>query len=468
MKKNNSVESTSILILGLGGMGYYLARRLVHEGYLVTAIESDSRIIKHANENLDARVISGNAMSIDCWKEASAEKSDYLIAVTNNDAVNMVACLIGEKLNIPNKIARIRSMDFGGDGCILSDRDLKVDLIIHPEELAAQEFSRLIKLRSGNDIVDVANEEIEIMAIRINEKSPLANRSLKDIAREYNEFRFRVVAIARGITTLIPGGEDQLLPQDLAFLMVCRQNLKRLMEITGVGQQKRNRVMIMGGSLVGRRLAELLGKSVKVTLIEKDDHLAEELSFALPHAEVLHGDGSESEVLTSAGLLEMDTFITATSQNETNIMTCVLAKHLMDSQNGEGGRNKGKCISLVNKEEYLVLAGTMGSDIALNMHILAGNEILKFIRRGELLSVAHLHALDADVVEIVAAPGSPITRRPLSELSPFYYGKVMIGGIHRDGSWRVAVGDTQIVENERVIAVCLSPHLKEVQKLFLA
>jgi trk system potassium uptake protein len=226
--------------------------------------------------------------------------------------------------------------------------------------------------------------------------------------------------------------------------------------------------MIMGGSIVGRRLAELLGKSVKVTLIEKDERLAEDLSFALPNTEVLHGDGSESDVLTSAGLLEMDTFITATSQNETNIMTCVLAKHLMDSQNGDTGRNKGKCISLVNKEEYLVLAGTMGSDIALNMHILAGNEILKFIRRGELLSVAHLHALDADVVEIVAAPGSPITRKPLSELSPVYYGKVMIGAIHRDGSWRVAVGDTQIVENERVIAVCLSPHLKEVQKLFLA
>jgi trk system potassium uptake protein len=468
MRKNKSVESTSILILGLGGMGYYLARRLVHEGYIVTAIESDSQIIRHTNENLDARIIGGNAMSIECWKEADAAQFDYLIAVTDNDAVNMMACLIAEKFGIPNKIARVRSLDFGGDDSILNTDDLKVDLIIHPEELAAQEFSKLIKLRSGNDIIDVADGQIQVMAIRIHEKSPLAHKKLKDLAKEYHEFRFRLVAIARGITTLIPGGEHDLLPQDLAFLMVRNENLPRLMEITGTGKEKRHHVMIMGGSLVGRRLAELLGKTVKVTLIEKDERLAEELSFSLPDTEVLHGDGSDSGVLLSAGLFEMDTFITATSQNETNIMTCVLAKHLMDSRDDRASGRKGKCISLVNKEEYLVLAGTMGSDIALNMHILAGSEILKFIRRGELLSVAHLHALDADVVEIVAAPGSPITREPLSKLAPSYYGKVMIGAIHRGGAWQVAIGDTQILSNERAIVVCRSPNLKEVQKLFLS
>ncbi|MDX1708019.1 MAG: TrkA C-terminal domain-containing protein, partial [Desulfobacterales bacterium] len=149
-------------------------------------------------------------------------------------------------------------------------------------------------------------------------------------------------------------------------------------------------------------------------------------------------------------------------------MSCVLAKHLMNSPNGRLGGKQGKCIALVNKEDYLVLASTMGSDIALNKKILAGNEILKFIRRGELLSVAHLHGFDAEVVEIAAATNSPITRKPLSKLDSFYYGKIMIGGIHRDGRWQVAVGDTHIQSNERVIVVCLSQHLKDVQTLFLA
>jgi trk system potassium uptake protein TrkA len=240
------------------------------------------------------------------------------------------------------------------------------------------------------------------------------------------------------------------------------------MGMTGVEKQKRHRVMILGGGLVGRRLAELLGKTVEVRLIEKDEQFAQELSHELPNTEVLHGDGSDSDVLVSAGLLEMDTFITATGENETNIMGCVLAKHLMNSHNGSLRGKQRKTIALVNKEDYLVLAATMGSDIALNKKILAGNEILKFIRRGELLSVAHLHGFDAEVVEIVAAPNSPITRKPLSKMDPSYYGKIMVGAIHRDGAWQVAVGDTHIQSDERVIVVCVSHHLKDVQKLFLA
>ena len=468
MNGKKPAESTHILILGLGGVGFYLAKRLVHEGYAITVIESDGAMIRHADGSLDARLIQGNAMSIECLREAGARKMDYLIAVTNNDAVNMLACLIADRFGIPRKIARVRSTEWGAEDSILNARDLKIDLIIHPEELAAQEIFRLIKLRAGNDIIDVAEGQIQVMATRIHEKSPLAYRKLKDISKEYPDFPFRVVAIARGITTLIPGGEQELLPQDQVFLLAGNENLSRLMGITGVEQEKRHRVMILGGGLVGRRLAELLGKSVEVRLIEKDERFAQDLSFELSNTEVLHGDGSDSDVLVSAGLLEMDTFITATGENETNIMSCVLAKHLMNSPKGQTRGRQGKCIALVNKEDYLVLAATMGSDIVLNKKMLAGNEILKFIRWGELLSVAHLHGFDAEVVEIVAAPNSPITRKPLSKLDSYYYGKIMIGGIHRGGVWQVAVGDTHIQSDERVIVVCTSPHLKDVQKLFLA
>jgi trk system potassium uptake protein TrkA len=468
MNGNKPAKSTNILILGLGGVGYYLAKRLVHEGYAITAIESDNGMIRHADGIVDARLIKGNSMSIECWREADAAKMDYLIAVTDNDAVNMMACMIADRFKIPRKIARVRSMEFGGEESLLTAEDLKIDLIIHPEELAAQEIFRLIKLRAGNDIIDVAEGQIQVLATRINEKSPLAYRTLKDIAKEFGEFPFRVVAIARGIATLIPGGEEELQPQDQAFFMASDEHLSQLMGLTGVEQQKRHKVMILGGGLVGRRLAELLGKTVEVRLIEKDEHCAQELSSELSSAEVLLGDGSDSNVLHSAGLLEMDTFITATGENETNIMSCVLAKHLMNSHNGRTPGKQRKCIALVNKEDYLVLASSMGSDIALNKKILAGNEILKFIRRGELLSVAHLHGLDAEVVEIVAAPNSPITRKPLSKLDPTYYGKIMIGSIYRDGAWQVAVGDTHIQSDERVIVICLSQHLRDVQKLFLA
>ncbi len=468
MRENKPAKSTNILILGLGGVGFYLAKRLVHEGYAITAIEPDSALIRHADANIDARLIQGNAMSIERWKEADAGKMDYLIAVTNNDAVNMMTCQIGDRFGIPRKIARVRSTDFGSKNSILNARDLKIDLIIHPEELAAQEVFRLIKLRAGNDIIEAAKGKIQAMATRIHEKSPLAYRKLKDISKEYSEFPFRIVAIARGITTLIPSGEDELHPQDQAFFMASNKNLSRLMSLTGVEQQKRHRVMIIGGGLIGRRLAELLGKTVNVRLIEKNEEIAKELSYDLKNADILNGDGSDSDVLIAAGLLQMDTFITATGENETNIMSCVLAKHLMTSQSGQKKTKQSKSIALVNKEDYVVLATTMGSDLALNKKILAGNKILKFIRRGELISVAHLHGFDAEMVEIVAAENSPITRKPLSKIGSYYNGKIMVGGIHRDGTWQVAVGDTHIRNNERVIVICMSQNLKDVQKLFLA
>ena len=468
MALRKSTEATNILILGLGGVGLYLAKRLVHEGYAITAIESEGGLIRQADGSLDARLIQGNAMSIKCWHEANADKMDYLIAVTDNDAVNMMASLIADRFGIQCKIARVRSLEFGDEDSILNTKDLKIDLLIHPEELAAQEIVRLIKLRAGNDIIDVAEGQIQVMATRIHEASPLAYRSLKDISQEYRDFPFRIVAVARGITTIIPGGEHELLPQDQAFFMASNENLPKLMEMTDVQQQKRHRVMILGGGLVGRRLAELLGKSFDVRLIEKDEKCAQELSFALDNAEVLHGDGSDSNVLLAAGLLDMDTFITATGENEANIMSCVLATHIMNTQNNQSYAKQKKCIALVNKEDYLVLAATMGSEIALNKKILAGNDLLKFIRRGELISVAHLHGFEAEVVELVAAPDSPITRKPLSKLDTSFYGKIMIGAIHRDGAWQVAVGDTHIHSDERVIVVCRSPHLKDVQKLFLA
>ncbi len=467
MFTKKTTPSENILILGLGGVGYYLAKRLIHEGYAITTIESDSRLIRYADGGIDARLIKGNALSIECWKEANAEKMDFLIAVTDNDAVNMLSSMIADRFGIQRKIARVRSLDFGNEDSILNAEDLKIDLLIHPEELAAQEIVRLIKLRAGNEIIDIAQGQLQVMATRIHETSPLPHRKLKEISQIHHDFPFRVVAIARGITTIIPGGEHEILPQDQVFIMASNEDLSRLMELTGVKKHRTHRVMILGGGLVGSRVAELLGKTFEVKLIEKDDKRAEELSSTLKNAEILHGDGSDVNVLALAGLLDIDTFITSTGENETNIMSCLLAKHLMNDQNrGLEGKQK-RTIALVNKEDYLVLASTIGLDIALNKKILAGTEILKFIRRGELLSVAHLHGFDAEVVELVAAPNSSITRKPLAKLDPSLQGKMIIGGVFRNGEWEIAVGDTHIHDNERVIVVCTSLQLKDVRKIFL-
>jgi len=461
-KKAKSAEN--ILILGLGGVGFYLAKRLTHEGYAVTVIEQDSKKISHADGILDARILKGNAMNTNCWKEANVKNMDYLIAVTDNDAVNILAAIIGDRFGIPRKIARVRSLEMCTNNSVLNMEDLKLDLIIHPEELASQEIVRLVKRTAGNEIIDIAEGQMQVMATRIHEASPLANKSLHEISREYKDLFFRVLAIVRETTTIVPGGNNRIKPNDQILIMAKPEALIQLMELTGVKRHNRHRVMILGGGLIGSRVAELLGKSVRVKLLERNDFDAKELSLALEHTEVLHGDGSNAEVLDTAGLADMDTFITATQDDETNVMTSLLAKNLINRKNPN---NQAKTIAMVNKEEYLVLSSTIGLDIALNKKILAGNEIIKYIRRGELLSVAHLHGFDMDIVEFQVPKGAQICKTPLKKMDSFFNGKILIGTYFRDNQWEIAIGDTHLQEGDRAIAVCGSMMLKDLQKLFM-
>jgi trk system potassium uptake protein TrkA len=455
-------------VLGLGGVGHYLTKRLAHDGHAVTAIERDRKLIRRVEGDVDARLIQGDALRARCWKEAGASGIDYLIAVTDNDAINMLASMIADRSGIKRKIARIRSPDFGAKGSMLTPEDMKIDLVIHPEELTAQEIVRLVKLRAGNVVIDIGQGQMGVMATRVQESSQLAHKIVKEVSYTYRDFRFRIVSMARGIKTIIPDGDEEILPGDQLFMLTRTEDLPRLMELAEVEPERHHRVMILGGGLVGTRVAELLEGSFEVKLIEQNERRAEELCNQLENVEVLHvlhGDGSDADTLTQAGLLDMDTLITATPNNETNIMSCLLAKHLMsESGNGVGARHS-KTIALVNKEEYLVLAGTMGADVALDKKVLAANEILKYIRRGKLLSVAHLHGFDAEVVEIVADEGAPITRAPLKKMRDLR-GKVVIGGVCDGDAWRIAVGTTHIQPGNRAIAICRSRQLKELQDLF--
>ena len=460
------MEIKNVLILGIGGVGYHLARRLIHEGYDVTIIEADADLIRFANENLDARVISGNAMEHGCWKAARAEKMDLLLAVTNNDSLNMLASLIADRFGIPRKIARVRSLDFGGEDSLLSTEHIKTDLLIHPEELVAQEIARLVRRTAANDVIQIGQGQMKVFGMRVLENSSLVNKSIKEISELYPNIPLRIITIARGITTIIPKQDEIIYPYDTVFIMLIGEDLPKLMSVMGIQQRNIYRVMILGGGMVGRRVAELLEKYVKVTLIEKDAKKAEELSTSLKNTEVLNGDGTDANILIMAGLMDMETYIATTSKNETNIISCLLAKHLMNKQNRDPNGGLGKTIALVNKEDYLVLSSTIGLDVALSAKISAANEILKFIHRGGLLSVAHLHGVDAEVVEFEASAESPIVRKPLHKLSSILGDGILIGGIIRDNTWNVAMENTQIQDKDRVIVVCTSHALKDVRRLF--
>jgi trk system potassium uptake protein TrkA len=459
-------KSENILILGLGGVGFYLAKRLSHEGHAITAIEQSRQLIRRADGEVDARLIRGDALSFSTWGEANAAEMDYLIAVTDNDSVNILGSLIAERCGVGCKIARVRSLELWDENAILTAEDLKIDLVIRPEELTAQEIARLLTVRAGNVVFDIAEGQMQVVGMRVDESSPFAKKNLKELSKRYDDSYFRVVSIARGINTIIPSGDEELRPGDNAYLLTRTEHVPRLMEATGVPEATRHRVLIIGGGLVGSRVAQLLESTFPVRLLERDEQRAEELTHSLENTEILHGDGSKRDVLLQAGLLDMDTVVAATGENETNIMSCVLARSVVEDHAGADGLKKIKTIALVGREEYLVLASTMGSDIVLSKKILAANEILKYIRRGQLLSVAHLHGFEADVVEMVVGDEAPITRKPLYQIDGLK-GRIILGGYARGETWQTAVGSTQLMPGDLVLAVCKSDDLREAQRLIL-
>jgi len=459
-------QEDNTLILGIGGIGMHLAQRLVHEGYPVTVIESDLELIEKAKESLDARLIFGSAMELSSWRDAQAGDMGLMIATTNEDSTNMMSSLIADRFGIVRKIVRTRSIDLV-DGSILSPMDLKVDLLVHPEELVAQEIYRLVKRASCNDLTPVGEGNMRVLAMRIHENSPLLFKSPKELSENLSDYNFRVVAIARGISTIIPQADEQILPFDQVFIMARTEDMIPLLDMMEIEHKKIENLLILGGGLVGGRVAELLEKEVEIKIIENNPERAEKLASNLKDTEVIYGDGTDANLLVMSGLDSTESFIATTGNNETNIISCLLAKHLMNKDNRTKNGGLGKTVALVNKEDYLVLASTIGLDIALNAKISAANEILKFVRRGELLSVAHLHGVDAEVVELIAEPNSEIARKSLKNLSNYFRkNKILIGGVEQDGVWKVAVGNTEIEPNNRVVAVCSSQNLNKVRQLF--
>lgn len=457
----------NILVIGLGGVGLHLTQRLVHDGYGVTVIESNSQLISSVNDKIDAKIIEGNAMELACWKRAKAETMDLSIAVTNEDAVNMIVSIIADRFGIPRKVARVRSPEYGYENSFLNKNDFKIDLVIHPEELVAQEMARLVMRVSANDVVDIGEGEMKVFAIRVNQDCPLVNKTLKEISLLHSDFQFKIVAVARGIATIIPGEDDTILANDQVFIMLNGSNMPHLMSLMSVREQRIHKVMIVGGGMVGARVAQLLGKDVKITLIENDKEHAEELASSLKNTDVLLGDGTDVNVMVLGGLMEMDTFIATTGNNETNIISCLLAKHIMNRTNVDANAKEGKTIALVKKEDYLVLASTIGLDVALNKKISAADEIMKFIRMGELFSLAHLHGVDAEVIELAAAPRSQITKKPLRKMQAMLQEKqILIAGVVRNGLCELTDENTVIEPNDLAVVVSATKSLKEARELF--
>jgi trk system potassium uptake protein TrkA len=275
-----------------------------------------------------------------------------------------------------------------------------------------------------------------------------------EVTEEYHTNDFRVVAIYRNFKTIIPSGSDRFLPNDQVFVITTQKGIETVLKLSGKENIKFENIMILGGGKIGRRVARLLEETMKVKLIESDEDKSFELADMLKHTLVIKGDGRDIDLLAQEGIVDMDAFIALTEDAETNIITCLMAKHL----------GVTKAIALVDKVDYIPLTQTIGLDSLINKKLIAANSISRFIRKGEVLAIASLEGIDAEVLEYVAAAGSPVVKNKVKDLH--FPKDAIIGGVIRGDESFITVGDSQIKPNDKVVVVALPGSVKKIVKFF--
>lgn len=443
-----------IVIVGAGEVGFYLAQRLSLEKHELVIIDVDPEKCAHAQEALDVSVIQGNASDQSVLKEAGLESADMLIAASGVDEINLIACMVASKLGVKRKIARVRNPDYYEEKSILKPEDLGVDLFIHPEEEVIEEITRLLMRASASEVVEFENGKIVVVGLKLDDRCPNLNKPLKEVGSEEERRNVRVVAMLKGDKTIIPTGEDYFSKNDQLFVIAKKESLSHVLSLTGKTDQKLDRIMILGGGKIGRGLAEKLERQMEVTLVESNREKSVRIASQLKRTAVYQADGMEIDTLAREGLLNMDAFIAVTSDDENNILSCLLAKHL----------GIHKTIALVNKQTYLPLLPVIGIDSTVNVRLSTANAILRFIRRGAILSAATFHGIDAEAIEFEVMRSSRVIGKPLKDLG-LPKGS-LVAAVVRQGEVFIPYGKSVLEPGDKVIVFALPKAISAIEKRF--
>ncbi|MCI0706071.1 MAG: Trk system potassium transporter TrkA [Ignavibacteriae bacterium] len=443
-----------IIIVGAGEVGFHLAKVLAQEQNDIIVIDRKQERLERVSESLDVMTVEGSGSQLSTLEKVGVSDTDLLIAVTSIDEVNLTSCLLAHKLGAKKTIVRVNDPEFLSAKSPLNPEDFGVDLVIYPEGLAAHEIVQLIRRSSATDVLDFADGRIQLIGIRIEADSPLVGKKLRDVSAGYQDIPFRVVAIQRGIKTIIPFADDTFRKGDQAFVISKTEQVPEMLRMAGKETAKFERVMILGGGRIGQHVAEELEEELTVKLIESSKETSMKLADSLRKTMVIQGEGKDIDLLATEGIMDMDVYIATTRDEEDNIISCLMAKHL----------GVKKTIAHVEKLDYIPLANTIGIDALVNKKLSAATAILKFIRKGEIVSVASLHGVDAEVIEMVAQKGSRVTKKQLQDLE-FPEGAI-VGCVIHNGSVAIPVGATKINPQDRVVVFCLPGAIKSVEKFF--
>jgi len=444
-----------VIIAGVGNVGYHLAKLLSAEGQDIVLIDRAADKLKQAANQVDAGTIKGNATSYAVLEEAGVSEADLLIAVTSSEDANIATAIIAKHLGAKRTIARISNTEFIYKKDKLNLKHLGIDDIISPESLAAKEIKRLLKEVAVTDSFEFQKGLLQLIGVNIDEKSPLKDKSMLDVAKINPEQTFMTVAILRENETIIPYGDTKFEVNDHAYFIAQQDGVEKLLFLSGKKKEGVKSIMILGGSRVGFHAARLLSKNYNVKIIERDAQKCFELADQLPDAMVINGDGRNFELLQEENIGEMDAFIAVTGDSETNIISSLVAK-----KNGVK-----KTIAMVENMDYIHLSQSIGVDTMINKKLIAANFIFRHIRQGEIHSITSIHGVDAEILEFEVQENSKITEHQLRNLQ--FPKSAIIGGVIRDGQGLTTPGDFKFQAKDRVVVLSKKECIKKVEDYFI-
>ena len=449
----------NIIILGAGQVGSSVAESLVSEANDITVVDLDAEKLKLLQDRLDLRTLVGNASHPSILEQAGIKDADMLLAVTQSDEVNMVACKLAASLyNTPTKIARIRAADYLAHPDIFSAENFCVDFSICPEQILTEYIRKLIEFPESLQVLEFADGKVSLVAVRAFEGGPLVGQPLSFMHMHMPNVDARVAAIFRQDRSIMPQGNTVIQAGDEVFFIAATENIRTILKELRRMDKPAKRVMIMGGGNIGRRLALSLEKEYQVKIIEHNKKSCERLASELERTLVLHGDCTDENLLQSENVADVDVFCALTNDDENNIMSSLLAKN--------GGARK--VISLINRSAYVGLLQGGKIDIALSPAQVTIGSLLAYVRHGDVAAVHSLRHGAAEALELVAhgdRQSSKVVGRRIDEID--LPEGATIGAMVRNGVVIMAHHDRLIETNDHVILFVMNKKIiRKVEKLF--
>jgi trk system potassium uptake protein TrkA len=449
-----------IIILGAGQVGGTLAEHLADEKNDITVVDNTAATLRSLGERLDIRTVSGDAAHPSTLLNAGAEDADMLIAVTNSDEINMLACAIAHTLyRTPMKISRIRSVDYlAHQQALFNPNVIPVDVIIGPEQLVTDSIEQLIANPGSLQVLDFADGRIRLVAVRAIEGGPIVGRELQEIREHMPHIDTRVAAIfRRNDAAIIPQGDTVVEPDDEVFFIAARDNIRAVTAELRELDAPYHRIMIAGGGNIGATLAARLENDYQVKVLELSYDRCRVLSEMLERSIVLHGSAAEPQLLLQENIEKTDVFCALTNNDESNIMMSMLAKRL-------GAK---KVITLIANSAYADLVG-QEIDIAISPQQITISSLLMHVRRGDISAVHSLRRGAAEALELTAhgdPKSSKVVGRRLDELS--LPPGATVGAILRDEQVIIAHSHVVVESDDHVILFLTDRgQISAVEKLF--